>query len=177
MKYSVILPTYNEKRNLPLIISMLNKSFTDKLVVKPIALSTANYTRSIILHTHLSASNCFEYLSTSKLDYEIVIVEDNSPDGTLQAAKEMKRIYGDSRILIISRPGKLGLGSAYIVSLLLLCMNSKSSRSLANISIESFVRRPLLNVQDGLKVCTGEFVFLMDADMSHHPKHIPEFIK
>ena len=37
MKYSVILPTYNEKRNLPLIISMLNKSFTEKLVVRPTA--------------------------------------------------------------------------------------------------------------------------------------------
>jgi dolichol-phosphate mannosyltransferase len=30
---------------------------------------------------------------------------------------------------------------------------------------------------DGLKACETEFVFLMDADMSHHPKHIPEFIK
>jgi glycosyltransferase involved in cell wall biosynthesis len=30
---------------------------------------------------------------------------------------------------------------------------------------------------DGLKKCTGDFIFLMDADMSHHPKHIPEFIK
>jgi dolichol-phosphate mannosyltransferase len=30
---------------------------------------------------------------------------------------------------------------------------------------------------DGLKKCSGQFVFLMDADMSHHPKHIPEFIK
>jgi dolichol-phosphate mannosyltransferase len=29
---------------------------------------------------------------------------------------------------------------------------------------------------DGLELCTGEFIFLMDADMSHHPKHIPEFI-
>jgi glycosyltransferase involved in cell wall biosynthesis len=27
MKYSVILPTYNESENLPLMISMLNKAF------------------------------------------------------------------------------------------------------------------------------------------------------
>lgn len=33
MKYSVILPTYNERRNLPLIVSMLNKSFTEKSVI------------------------------------------------------------------------------------------------------------------------------------------------
>lgn len=107
--YSVILPTYNERRNLPLIISMLNKSFED-----------------------------------NQLEYEIVIVEDNSPDGTLEVAKELKKVYGDSRIVILSRPGKMGLGSAYM---------------------------------DGLKICTGDFIFLMDADMSHHPKHIPEFIK
>ncbi len=30
---------------------------------------------------------------------------------------------------------------------------------------------------DGLASSCGEQVFLMDADMSHHPRHIPEFIK
>lgn len=29
---------------------------------------------------------------------------------------------------------------------------------------------------DGLKLCTGNFVFLMDADMSHHPRHMADFI-
>ena len=55
-----------------------------------------------------------------------------------------KEIYGNKKIILNPRPGKLGLGSAYI---------------------------------DGLKRCNGNFVFLMDADMSHHPEHIPEFIK
>lgn len=27
MKYSVILPTYNESENLPLVVSMINKAF------------------------------------------------------------------------------------------------------------------------------------------------------
>ena len=108
MKYSVILPTYNERDNLPLMISMLNKAFT-----------------------------------SAKLPYEVVIVEDNSPDGTLRVAKELQRIYGEEFILIHSRPGKMGLGSAYI---------------------------------DGLQLCTGDFVFLMDADMSHHPRDIKNFI-
>ena len=31
--------------------------------------------------------------------------------------------------------------------------------------------------QDGIKFCTGNFVILMDADLSHHPKYIIEFIK
>mmetsp|Transcript_8609 Transcript_8609/g.14345 ORF Transcript_8609/g.14345 Transcript_8609/m.14345 type:complete len:205 (+) Transcript_8609:90-704(+) len=108
MKYSVILPTYNESENLPLIISMLNTSFEN-----------------------------------SNLKYEVIVVEDNSPDGTLEVAEQLKELYGKEKIIIHSRPGKMGLGSAYI---------------------------------DGLTLCNGDFVILMDADMSHHPKHIPEFI-
>jgi dolichol-phosphate mannosyltransferase len=108
-KYSVILPTYNESENLPLMISMLNQEF-----------------------------------EKNSIDYEIIIVEDNSPDGTLEVAQALREIYGGKRIIILSRPSKLGLGSAYM---------------------------------DGLKKCNGEFVFLMDADMSHHPKHIPDFIR
>ena len=46
--------------------------------------------------------------------------------------------------MLHARPGKLGLGSAYI---------------------------------DGLSKCKGEFVILMDADLSHHPKFIPQFIE
>ena len=62
----------------------------------------------------LQFSFIFSYFSA--LDYEIVIVEDSSPDGTLQVAEEMKKIYDKDRIIILSRPGKMGLGSAYMVS-------------------------------------------------------------
>jgi dolichol-phosphate mannosyltransferase len=31
-KYSVILPTYNERRNLPIITWLLNRTFTEKYV-------------------------------------------------------------------------------------------------------------------------------------------------
>ena len=75
---------------------------------------------------------------------EVIIVDDNSPDKTQDVVKELQRIYGQDRIKLHARPGKMGLGSAYI---------------------------------DGLSKCTGEFVILMDADLSHHPKVIPEFIK
>ena len=74
---------------------------------------------------------------------EIVIVDDNSPDGTQDVVAQLQKIY-PGKIKLHARPGKLGLGSAYI---------------------------------DGLGQCTGEFVILMDADLSHHPKVIPEFIK
>lgn len=75
----------------------------------------------------------------SKLEFEIVIVEDNSPDGTLQVAEALQKEYGKDRIVILARKGKLGLGSAYM---------------------------------DGLKKTTGNFVVLMDADMSHHVRII-----
>ena len=74
---------------------------------------------------------------------EIVIVDDNSPDGTQEVVAQLQKIY-PGKIKLHARPGKLGLGSAYI---------------------------------DGLGQCTGEYVILMDADLSHHPKVIPEFIK
>ena len=97
---SVILPTYNERENLPLIIWMLMKTAQEK-----------------------------------EIKMEVVIVDDNSPDNTQGRVKELQKIYGEDKIVLHARPGKLGLGSAYI---------------------------------DGLKRCKGEYVVLMDADLSHH---------
>ena len=79
----------------------------------------------------------------SALAYEVVIVEDSSPDGTYGVAVALQGVFGADKVKILKRPGKLGLGSAYI---------------------------------DGLKLCGGNFVILMDADLSHHPKFIPAFI-
>jgi dolichol-phosphate mannosyltransferase len=45
--------------------------------------------------------------------YHILIVDDNSPDGTADVVKSMKKEYGP-RLDIIEREGKLGLGTAYI---------------------------------------------------------------
>jgi dolichol-phosphate mannosyltransferase len=43
--------------------------------------------------------------------FQILIVDDNSPDGTGRLADELAA--GNDRIRVIHRPGKLGLGSAY----------------------------------------------------------------
>lgn len=37
-------------------------------------------------------------------DWEVVIIEDNSPDGTLEAAQSLQEIYGKNRI--VCRKGK-----------------------------------------------------------------------
>ena len=49
----------------------------------------------------------------SNLDYEIVIVDDASPDGTADIAKQLQKAF-PGRILLKQRTGKLGLGTAYI---------------------------------------------------------------
>lgn len=63
-------------------------------------------------------------------------------DSTLDQTKQ--KIYGSGKIVIHERPGKLGLGTAYI---------------------------------DGLQRARAPFVVLMDADLSHHPKFIPEMYR
>lgn len=110
-KYSILLPTYNEKENLPLIVWLIVKSFAE---------------------------------SDVRYNFEIIIIDDGSPDGTLEAAKQLQKIYGSDKIVLKPRPGKLGLGTAYI---------------------------------HGLVHATGNYIVIMDADLSHHPKFIQEFIR
>lgn len=107
-KYSILLPTYNEKENLPIIIWLIVK-----------------------------------YMTENNYNFEVIIIDDGSPDGTLDAAKQLQKIYGEEKIVLRPRDKKLGLGTAYM---------------------------------HGLKSATGNFIVLMDADLSHHPKYIPQFI-
>ena len=109
MLYSVILPTYNERENLPIIYYLIDKVFVE-----------------------------------AKISYEVVIVDDSSPDNTLEVAEAIRDSYGENHVKIVSRKGKLGLGTAYIA---------------------------------GLKAAKGDRVILMDADLSHHPKFIPQMIQ
>lgn len=46
-------------------------------------------------------------------DVDILIIDDNSPDGTAQVVKENQKRH-NGRIHLIQREGKLGLGTAYI---------------------------------------------------------------
>ncbi|QQR90031.1 MAG: polyprenol monophosphomannose synthase [Myxococcales bacterium] len=76
---------------------------------------------------------------------DILVVDDNSPDGTGELAERMAT--KDSRIKVIHRSGKLGIGSAYI---------------------EAF-HWALRNDYDA--------VAQMDTDLSHDPKHLPAFLE
>lgn len=108
-KFSVLLPTYNERENLPFMLHFFDTAF-----------------------------------SRAAVDYEVIIIDDASPDGTLVVAKELQVIYGLEKVVLAPRSGKLGLGTAYV---------------------------------HGLKYATGNFIFILDADMSHHPKFVPAFIE
>ncbi|HXM37175.1 MAG TPA: polyprenol monophosphomannose synthase [Gemmatimonadales bacterium] len=76
---------------------------------------------------------------------EILVVDDNSPDGTGVIADELART--NPRVHTIHREGKLGLGTAYIT---------------------------------GFKWALErgyDYVFEMDADFSHDPAHLTDFLK
>ncbi|MDX5346992.1 MAG: glycosyltransferase, partial [Hymenobacteraceae bacterium] len=47
------------------------------------------------------------------MDIDVLIVDDNSPDGTATLVKQLQKEYPD-RLHLEERKGKLGLGTAYI---------------------------------------------------------------
>ncbi|HTY08116.1 MAG TPA: polyprenol monophosphomannose synthase [Candidatus Edwardsbacteria bacterium] len=73
MKCLVIIPTYNEKDNIPIIV--------EQILARDPAI-------------------------------EVLVIDDNSPDGTGQLLDTMAA--KDPRINVIHRPGKMGLGTAYV---------------------------------------------------------------
>jgi dolichol-phosphate mannosyltransferase len=48
-----------------------------------------------------------------EVDFNILIIDDNSPDGTATIVRDLIPEYSE-RLYILERPGKLGLGTAYI---------------------------------------------------------------
>lgn len=105
-RFLVVVPTYNERQNLPQIVPVVLQQ--DPRI-------------------------------------EVLVVDDNSPDGTGQLADEMAA--AEPRIHVLHRPGKAGLGKAYLAG-----FAWALERDYA-------------------------LVFEMDADFSHDPKFLPAFIE
>jgi dolichol-phosphate mannosyltransferase len=76
---------------------------------------------------------------------DILVIDDNSPDGTGELADEIAAV--DHRVHVLHRSGKLGLGTAY-------------------------VRGFQYAIEQGY-----DLVFEMDADFSHNPKYLPNFLE
>jgi len=108
-KIRIVLPTYNEKENLKILIPKLFKIF-----------------------------------KKGEIDGDVLVVDDNSPDGTADFAEKLGKKYS---IKVIKRKKKMGLGSAYITGFKASLKDKK------------------------------DIIFEMDADLSHDPQYIPEFIK
>lgn len=106
MKTCIVIPTYNEKENIEIVIEKI---------------------------FGLGVSELY-----------ILVVDDNSPDGTGGLVERLKIKY--QNLDIIHRQRKAGLGKAY----------------------EAGFRQALKR--------GAEYIFEMDADLSHDSKHIPEFL-
>jgi dolichol-phosphate mannosyltransferase len=79
--------------------------------------------------------------------FHVLIVDDNSPDGTGRLADELcSRHPGEVQVL--HRPGKEGLGRAYVAGF-----------------------------GHVLKMPEYDAIIQMDADLSHDPSYLPEFLK
>ncbi len=52
-------------------------------------------------------------ISALSIPFDILIIDDNSPDGTATIVKDLQNHY--QNLHLVERPGKLGLGTAYIL--------------------------------------------------------------
>jgi dolichol-phosphate mannosyltransferase len=70
---------------------------------------------TVVTPTYNEAENLpklFSALFSLPLDLHVLVVDDNSPDGTGKIADDLAK--QDQRIQVLHRPGKLGLRSAYL---------------------------------------------------------------
>jgi dolichol-phosphate mannosyltransferase len=107
-KVTVVLPTFNEAANLPVIAAALFNL--------PLA------------------------------GLRILVADDNSPDGTGDIAEELAGQYGRDRMSVVHRPGKAGLGRAYVDGM---------ARAIG---------------------AGADFVVQMDSDLSHAPGFVPQML-
>jgi dolichol-phosphate mannosyltransferase len=105
---TVVLPTYNEAANLPVVVA--------------------------------------ELLGLPLPGLRILVADDNSPDGTGRIADELAAQHGPDRMTVVHRPGKQGLGRAYVDGM---------TRAIARGT---------------------EFVAQMDSDLSHAPRYLPQML-
>ena len=83
-------------------------------------------------------------LKVRDVDFDVLVIDDNSADGTANLVNGLRN--KNDNVFIIERPGKMGLGTAYIEGFKFAIKNNY------------------------------DYVFEMDADFSHDPMAIPDFI-
>jgi dolichol-phosphate mannosyltransferase len=69
----------------------------------------------VIIPTYKERENIeaiIKAVSCLSIAFDILIIDDNSPDGTAGIVKDLQKLY--KNLYLIERPGKLGLGTAYL---------------------------------------------------------------
>ncbi len=104
----------------------------------------------IIIPTYNERQNIeplFETIFTVNNDVHILVVDDNSPDKTYELVEELRQSRYLDKVFLIKRAGKLGLGTAYVA---------------------------------GFKWALShgyDYIMEMDADFSHDPVYINDFLR
>ena len=101
--------------------------------------------RLVIIPTYNEKENIEAVITavmTLPLDFNVLVIDDGSPDGTADIVKGLMENQYKDRLFIIERAGKLGLGTAYITGF--------------KWAIEH----------------EADYIFEMDADFSHNPQDL-----
>jgi dolichol-phosphate mannosyltransferase len=102
----------------------------------------------VILPTYNEAGNVLSIAAGVLAQHpslEVLVVDDASPDGTGELVAEAQK--SEPRLHLLRRPGKLGLGTAYLAGFR-----------------EALERG-------------AEYVLTMDCDGSHHPRYLPQMLE
>jgi dolichol-phosphate mannosyltransferase len=103
----------------------------------------------VVIPTYNEADNIerlIEEVTGAVEGIRVLVVDDNSPDGTSDIVRGISE--KNPNVLLETRPGKLGLGTAYV---------------------HGFKR--------ALSIPDVDCIFGMDADFSHSPQYLPDFIE
>lgn len=103
----------------------------------------------VVLPTYNEAANLpglLAALFSLGLDLGVLVVDDGSPDGTAALVRSLTALYAG--LFLLERPGKLGLGSAYV---------------------DGFTW--------GLGHTDATLLAQMDADFSHDPQALPSLVR
>jgi glycosyltransferase involved in cell wall biosynthesis len=103
----------------------------------------------VVVPTYNEADNLDELIGellALPVPIGVIVVDDNSPDGTGQLAEQWAERH-PGQVHVVHRPGKLGLGTAYIAGF-----------------------------KKGLRELGAARLLTMDADFSHHPSYIPNLL-
>lgn len=102
----------------------------------------------VVIPTYNEADNIHQLIPRilgEGAHFEVLVVDDNSPDGTADAVQALQKT--DSRVHLLQREKKMGLGTAYVAGFKYAIANG------------------------------FDFVFEMDADFSHDPDELPRLFR